>query len=232
MKTNDIETGFFLCEAFVSIQGEGRFAGVPALFIRLSSCNLACSFCDEPLHRLDSKKSFHAKACDLWHAAIGLTTGKIPHHVVISGGEPTLYKELPSLIEYIQEQGHHVSIESNGYMMERAFDADLYTFSPKSFMDSDDYAPWKQFYLHSLSQQIDLKFVYRKKEESQLLDFLEDYIQTKNVELFISPCNKQGELDEKENRNAFLFLTQNTHHWSNNCVPRLNIQMHKVLNVN
>ena len=37
MKINDI---------FYTIQGEGSFAGTPAIFIRLSDCNLACKFCD------------------------------------------------------------------------------------------------------------------------------------------------------------------------------------------
>lgn len=37
-----------VCEIFSSIQGEGRFAGYPQIFIRFSGCNLRCQFCDTP----------------------------------------------------------------------------------------------------------------------------------------------------------------------------------------
>lgn len=125
-----------------TIQGEGKLAGVPSLFIRLSSCNLRCiwqmedgSYC-----RCDTTyASFHPdqtqeievdKIVD-W---LGHNLGAV-RHVVITGGEPLLQKRpLANLCERIKnELDLHITLESNGTLFDDCLAqwVDLFSISPK-----------------------------------------------------------------------------------------------------
>lgn len=94
-------------EIFCSVQGEGHFTGVPAVFIRTSGCNLACPFCDTQ----------HEEGRDIAVDAIVTTALSFkPRHVVLTGGEPTLQPELPQLVDALHQAGFYVQIETNGTM--------------------------------------------------------------------------------------------------------------------
>ena len=111
-----------ISEIFYSVQSEGAFSGTPANFIRFYGCNLECSFCDEPLHKivktpytLDEIKKEINNNCK---------------HIVITGGEPTL-NNLNNFIEELQNDGYFVQIESNGYKLDNVEKANYITVSPK-----------------------------------------------------------------------------------------------------
>ena len=94
-----------LIEIFRSIQGEGPAMGRPALFIRLSGCNLRCKGCDT-----DLKPSLDISIPELLERIEG--QGK---RVIITGGEPTLQMdELGDLIGCLYSRGVEIHIESNG----------------------------------------------------------------------------------------------------------------------
>jgi len=129
----------FVTSMFFTIQGEGPFSGMPALFIRLAKCNLACKFCDTFFDDGDwmTFKQIEAKAystiCDYWNTrglkvplwavapdrpefvAKSSKLGPYPGIVlVVTGGEPLLQ---PNLYEFLDRQRwtyKTVQIESNG----------------------------------------------------------------------------------------------------------------------
>ncbi len=96
-----------LAEIFYSIQGEGTWAGTPAVFVRLAGCNLACSFCDT-----DYALKFFASVEDVVRM-VGEAGGACPM-VILTGGEPLAQTQTGALIAALQSDGRRVHIESNG----------------------------------------------------------------------------------------------------------------------
>lgn len=91
-------------EIFYSLQGEGFYAGTPAVFIRFSGCNLKCSFCD----------TRHEDGERMTDEAILAEVMKYPAPMVIlTGGEPSLWID-DALIDRLHRAGKFVCIETNG----------------------------------------------------------------------------------------------------------------------
>ncbi|MDH3394161.1 MAG: 7-carboxy-7-deazaguanine synthase QueE, partial [Desulfobulbaceae bacterium] len=78
------ETTLNVSEIFYSIQGESRYAGYPCLFIRLSGCNLRCSYCD-------ARYTYEEPARKMTVAKILAEVQKTPGVMIeVTGGEPLL----------------------------------------------------------------------------------------------------------------------------------------------
>ncbi|MBN3584376.1 radical SAM protein [Algoriphagus aestuarii] len=113
-------------EAFYTIQGEGRFTGYPAYFIRLGGCDVGCVWCDV-------KESWEAGKWPILpiEEIVG-EAEKFPGRlVVITGGEPLMY-ELGPLTALLKEKGFTTNIETSG-AHPFSGDFDWVCFSPKKF---------------------------------------------------------------------------------------------------
>ena len=100
-------------EIFYSIQGEGPYAGHPAVFLRLSGCNLKCSFCDtdhEASREMDEGEIFALAKSVGTHSGTGRQLTRL---LVITGGEPLL-QDLYVVIRLFLDARWIVQIESNG----------------------------------------------------------------------------------------------------------------------
>jgi 7-carboxy-7-deazaguanine synthase len=103
-----IHEGFLVKEVFYTIQGEGPWAGKPAIFVRLAGCNLRCFFCDTDfeggvVRDLDSLADQLAK----------MTTVTQCSNIVLTGGEPML-QEIGELIAHPRLSHAVFQIETAG----------------------------------------------------------------------------------------------------------------------
>lgn len=132
-KNNTIE----IAEIFSSLQGEGKFTGTPAIFIRTGMCNLACSWCDTPYTWKKGETTYKKKTYEEVFAKIDqLLTKKFQKnrtpHLVITGGEPLLHQ---NFIFELRKQFPHafIEIESNGTLPSTLPDGTInhFNISPK-----------------------------------------------------------------------------------------------------
>lgn len=107
-------------EIFYSLQGEGFFTGTAAVFVRLSGCNLRCSFCDT-----DHDSGREMSVREIVDAILPYPT----RHVVITGGEPALQLS-DQLVDTLHSHGYFIQIETNG-TRELPDGIDWITCSPK-----------------------------------------------------------------------------------------------------
>ena len=94
-------------EIFSSIQGESGFVGYPFLFIRLTGCNLRCSYCDTT-YAYDKGRSMSVDQ------VVRRIMKQPIRRVLITGGEPLLQEETPVLADRLLQMGCTVLIETNG----------------------------------------------------------------------------------------------------------------------
>lgn len=94
-------------EVFYSIQGESSFAGRPCVFIRLTGCNLRCSYCDTRYAYEEGTEMELDSIMD------HVSSYRCPL-VEITGGEPLIQEDTPQLIRRLLERGFEVLLETNG----------------------------------------------------------------------------------------------------------------------
>src|SRR3954470_20086530 len=98
-----------ITEIYRSLQGESTFAGLPCIFVRLTGCNLRCTWCDSEFTFTGGKKmsaeEVHAEVARL--APVRL--------IEFTGGEPMLQeRELIPLMERLLAEGYELLIETSG----------------------------------------------------------------------------------------------------------------------
>ena len=119
---------------FHTVQGEGKFVGVPSVFIRLAGCNLRCQWSngDGTITTCDTPHSSHhpEKNIKTIKETIGEVLKHNCKHVVITGGEPHLQENVVLLINGLVDMGKLVTVESNGTIY-RDHKAQMLSISPK-----------------------------------------------------------------------------------------------------
>ena len=96
-------------EIFHSIQGESTHAGRPCVFVRLTACDLRCSWCDTPY-------AFHEGHKLPVEEVVDRVTRYGCSLVEITGGEPLLQRDVYPLMQELVGRGHTVLIETGGHL--------------------------------------------------------------------------------------------------------------------
>ena len=183
--------GLPINEVFYSLQGEGTLAGVPSVFVRTSGCNLRCWFCD----------SYHTswEPTGAWRDVDTIVEEVQSHeqanHVVLTGGEPLIHEESVELLERLDAEGYHTTVETNGTIYRDA-PINLASISPKlaSSTPTPDQDPkgdgeWEEKHeqnridMDALSRMVDaydtqLKFVVTDESDLPEITDLVDRVRT------------------------------------------------------
>ncbi|MFH1109144.1 MAG: 7-carboxy-7-deazaguanine synthase QueE [Planctomycetota bacterium] len=114
-----------ISEIFYSIQGEGKLAGVPSVFIRTTGCNLRCTWCDSP--STSWAPVGQAMAID---EILDRLTDFSGTHVVLTGGEPMIAEGVEELTRRLKEGGYHLTLETAATVWKDIV-CDLASVSPK-----------------------------------------------------------------------------------------------------
>src|SRR5215510_7418513 len=95
-------------EIFYSVQGESSYAGQPCVFVRLTACDLRCSWCDTPyaFHE-GSKRELDA----IWREVDGFDCPLVE----VTGGEPLLQEDVYPLMQGLLDRGKTVLLETGGH---------------------------------------------------------------------------------------------------------------------
>ena len=108
-------------EIYLSLQGESTFAGLPCIFIRLTACDLRCSYCDTVYAFTEGKKKTFAEiltrvaelAAPYENQPVVGSSGPLPL-VELTGGEPLLQKNSRPLMQQLCDAGYTVLLETSG----------------------------------------------------------------------------------------------------------------------
>ncbi len=159
-------------EIYRSVQGEGTLMGVPTTFVRFFACNLRCSWCD-------TKYSWSVREGGTWDVLSPQEVAERvdelgARHVVLTGGEPALQKELAHLAGLLRHEGHHLTVETNTTIFPSQVVPliNLWSLSPKLSSAGENYLSYSviQSFLETLHpDQQQWKFVIRDDSDEQLL---------------------------------------------------------------
>jgi 7-carboxy-7-deazaguanine synthase len=142
----------FISEIFQSLQGEGKYAGHPSVFVRTSGCNLRCSWCDTP-HTSWQPEGERVHVTEILQRTAGWSHFE---HAVLTGGEPMLQPDLPDLVSALRAREHVITIETAATIFLPGLRPDLFSLSPKlaNSLPSTDHAAART--LHERNCKLDV----------------------------------------------------------------------------
>ena len=185
-------------EIFYTLQGEGPFAGSPAIFVRLTGCHLACTFCDTVWD--DSKDEYkHVNHIvktvdDLWAQKAHPQADKL---VVLTGGEPTR-QNIDLLLEALAGLGYLIQIETAGsFWRERMSHPNVFiVVSPKTSVVHSSVAEWAKAYKYIIRandrfDEVDgLPFQSTQSIEPKLIRLARPPEHMMRYRVYLSPCDE------------------------------------------
>lgn len=215
-------------EVFETIQGEGSFTGVAAIFIRLQGCPVGCSWCDTK-HTWDIKDELARPLGDIviktaetehWAGvtaedllALFAKEGYQAKHVVITGGEPCMY-DLNPLCELLHQNGYNTQIETSGTFAIQAPAQTWVTVSPKVNM-AGGYTVLQS----ALDRANEIKHPIAMEKHVDELRQLLQHTDTKAKLIYLQPISQQRRATE------LAIAMCKKYNW------RLSVQVHKYLGI-
>ncbi len=164
-----------ISEIFYSFQGEGKFLGVPQIFIRFYGCNMKCSWCDTPQRAVDKRKKLYKEytKSDLIRAI--LRNKRSLHSISLTGGEPLVQKDfLKIVLPALKKKRYQIYLETNG-TLPKAFNevvdfVDIIAMDIKLPSSTGQVICWndqKKFLKIASKKNVFLKMIISKKTKTK-----------------------------------------------------------------
>jgi len=167
----------FITEIFKSIQGEGTRAGLPCVFVRLTGCNLRCTWCDTAYAFYGGKKM----SVDEVMARVGELAGsnKTVPLVELTGGEPLLQEEIYPLAERLVAAGYTVMIETSGEKFVGRLPREVIKIVDVKCPDSGEADTFEMKNLEAVSENDEIKFVISSRRD---YEFAREFTRRHNLD--------------------------------------------------
>eukprot|EP00918_Siedleckia_nematoides_P069419 GHVU01151445.1.p1 GENE.GHVU01151445.1~~GHVU01151445.1.p1 ORF type:complete len:222 (+),score=25.63 GHVU01151445.1:282-947(+) len=208
-------------EIFHAIQGEGKYTGANVVFLRLSGCDLHCTWCDTKYHWAGIEMELEDVAKEIYNFK--------SNRIVVTGGEPMLQQEI--LIELFKiiniNHDYHTTIETNGTIIpnkEMKILVNHWACSPKLANSGNDLNKRINYdALQAINKMDDsiFKFVVSSEEDMEEIKFLEEQVPLKHDKIYLM---KEGmtTAEQYQNMPEFVNMCRDLgYHFS----PRLHVMV-------
>ena len=217
-----------ITEIYKSVQGESTYAGLPCIFVRLTGCNLRCSWCDSEYSFYGGKKMSQD---EIFAEVQRLSPNG--GYVEITGGEPMLQeREVVPLMQRLLEAGYRVLLETSGERLLESVPKAVIKIVDVKCPHSGEPDTFRIENLGLLLSQDEVKFVISDRVDYEFArDFTSrnDLASRVNAVLF-SPAFKQDANGSRDTRHCLLDPEQLVE-WmlADNIPARLGLQIHKFI---
>jgi 7-carboxy-7-deazaguanine synthase len=219
----------YITEIFKSIQGEGTRAGLPCIFVRLTGCNLRCTWCDTAYAFHGGQKMSVEDVLErvesLNRRADGAPAG-VPL-VELTGGEPLLQEEIYALAERLLAAGYTVMVETSGERFLGRLPKEVVRVVDVKCPDSGEPDTFDKRNLAELNGKDEVKFVISSRRDYEFArDFTRQHRLDETVhEVLFSPVHEdpKGEWKGLEPRQLVEWMLED------GLGARLGLQLHKII---
>jgi 7-carboxy-7-deazaguanine synthase len=215
----------FITEIFKSIQGEGTRAGRPCIFVRLTGCNLRCTWCDTSYAFHGGQKMSVAEVVERVEALRGSAAGG--PLVELTGGEPLLQQDIYPLAERLLAAGYVVLIETSGERFIGQLPEAVIKIVDVKCPDSGEPETFDVRNLKELTNRDEVKFVVSSRRDYEFArDFMREHRLAGRVkEVLFSPVHEDpgGKWKGLEPRQLVEWMLED------GVEARLGLQLHKIV---
>ena len=219
----------FITEIFNSIQGEGSRAGLPCIFVRLTGCNLRCTWCDTAYAFHGGKKMSVEEVMGQVDGLSGRSDGvetRVPL-VELTGGEPLLQEEIYPLADRLVAAGYTVMIETSGERFIGRLPKEVIKIVDVKCPDSGEANAFEARNLMELNEKDEVKFVLSSRADYEFArDFSKEHELAARVkEILFSPVHHdpEGKWKGLEPRTLVEWML------ADGLQVRLGLQLHKIV---
>lgn len=215
----------FITEIFKSIQGEGTRAGRPCIFVRLTGCNLRCTWCDTTYAFHGGQKMSVEEVVGRVEALRGSAVGG--PLVELTGGEPLLQQDIYPLAERLLAAGYVVLIETSGERFIGQLPEAVIKIVDVKCPDSGEPETFDVRNLKELTNRDEVKFVVSSRRDYEFArDFMREHRLAGRVkEVLFSPVHEDpgGKWKGLEPRQLVEWMLED------GVEARLGLQLHKIV---
>ena len=217
-----------ITEIYKSLQGESTYAGLPCVFVRLTGCNLRCSWCDSEYTFQGGRKMAIEQ---VWDEVRRLSPGG--GLVEITGGEPMLQeREVVPLMQHLLDDGYRVLLETSGERPLERVPAGVIKIVDVKCPDSGEADTFRMENLETLNPHDEVKFVVSGRTD---YEFAREFSQQHNLAervnaLLFSPAFRKDAAGSRDSSHCLLD-PQELAEWmiADNVPARLGLQLHKFI---